>query len=302
MNEGTFIILPWSSDHPLVEAWSAERLQYDSPKPSQRALRNELASAVRGIEPADALLLDGTYTSPSADFVDTENVLFYNVNTTVFSRIANNGLRFERMFGLPPLSPAPMVTPALHYHRYGLIQRRSAFRCWDEGPVLASWSGLRLSALDDETPATPVWYALTQSELDVKRRRSDQALPFGVRVRLLAPLAARRRNAAALVKPLLDGILCGFHAHSGRDLDEISARVATRLDRPSDEIACLLSSDQRAVLGTRRLLHKWGRSVQWNPADELCVAAELTIESSEDRSGDWEAEGELFEVHPAAPV
>jgi len=42
------------------------------------------------------------------------------------------------------------------------------------------------------------------------------------------------------------------------------------------------------------LLHKFGQNIQWNPADDTCVTADILFENYMD--GVWSLSGELFKV------
>jgi hypothetical protein len=86
--------------------------------------------------------------------------------------------------------------------------------------------------------------------------------------------------AAPLTKVVLDGSIAALHDHDGTDRDEIASRVAVkaRLDRRT---VIGLLEPVGAPLGPRRLLHRFGAGVQWNPADELCVSALLRLETGD---------------------
>jgi hypothetical protein len=93
---------------------------------------------------------------------------------------------------------------------------------------------------------------------------------------ITAPAAASL-VATNLLKPLSDGVVCAFHRHNGQDEDEIGRRLTARLPTERGAVRTFLNDEATAVLGTRRLLWPYRDSVQWNPADDLCVAAELRV-------------------------
>jgi hypothetical protein len=47
-----------------------------------------------------------------------------------------------------------------------------------------------------------------------------------------------------------------------------------------DSLAALVVEERSAVLGRRRLVWPRASGVQWNPADDLCVALDLRIEAA----------------------
>ncbi len=110
----------------------------------------------------------------------------------------------------------------------------------------------------------------------------EPSTPVGINVSVEVPSRARFSLSSAL-KGLLDGIVCSFHRHDGSgDLDLMTARVAAKLGTPSlaGEVRLLLLSGS-CELGVRRLLHSWGESVQWNPADDGLVWIDASLRRSD---------------------
>jgi hypothetical protein len=75
--------------------------------------------------------------------------------------------------------------------------------------------------------------------------------------------------------------------YPGPLLSELRERVASLASRYRYDL-------RSAVLGRRRLLWPRAQGVQWNPADDLCLALELRIERGERR----ELSGRLVEIKP----
>ena len=88
---------------------------------------------------------------------------------------------------------------------------------------------------------------------------------------------------ADIVKPLVDGIVAGLHAHDGRDAEVVTQRLAGRLGLDPEYVSRLLHDDSRAWLGTRRLLWTRADGVQWNPGDDTCVSATLRVHRDSER-------------------
>jgi hypothetical protein len=89
-------------------------------------------------------------------------------------------------------------------------------------------------------------------------------------------------SVASIVKPALDGIISAYHGHEGSD----GLAEAQRLEAAGIGTAETLQKhllDQRwAALGARRLVKPFGtKGVQWNPADEFCVYAHVTLMTGE---------------------
>jgi hypothetical protein len=120
--------------------------------------------------------------------------------------------------------------------------------------------------------------------------------PFGLSVviRIPRPAPPRHVNTAGIVKTLFDGIIASFHVYEGNHLAEICKRLGERLGRSPVEIAQYLTDDTGAALGKRRLVSLRADGIQWNPADDRCVAGELLIEAGDSPS--FELSGQLFPV------
>ena len=82
---------------------------------------------------------------------------------------------------------------------------------------------------------------------------------------------------ADIVKPLVDGVIAGLHAHDGRDGAVVTPRLAARLGLGVARVAALLGDETRAWLGRRRLLWPRADGIQWNPGDDDCVSAMLRV-------------------------
>lgn len=68
-----------------IEAASTARLPFEPP-PWAMPYREELRAALKAMKPKPGHLLSATYTAPGEpEFVDTENVVFYNVGVGAFS-------------------------------------------------------------------------------------------------------------------------------------------------------------------------------------------------------------------------
>ena len=79
-------------------------------------------------------------------------------------------------------------------------------------------------------------------------------------------------------------------------MKQISQRIGDRLGKNSDAIEELLSRKDRAILGQRQLVWLRSSGVQWNPADDYCLATEVVVDSH--FGSQWSISGTLFEIDP----
>ena len=98
-----------------------------------------------------------------------------------------------------------------------------------------------------------------------------------------------------LFKPLFDGIIAAMHTHDGRHMDVVAPRLAHRLETDERVIRDLLSRGE-AILGARSVIHPWGNSIQWNPADDRLVFGQLSATPADGNA--WTIDGEVCGLTP----
>ncbi len=276
-----------------VELWSRVRLPFE-PKGWLLDMRNLLRSAIKRIHNTENRMLHALYISDEGGYFDAENVLLYNVGSGSFSDLCRWGLCFERVFSLP-LQPTGGDHRFLHYHRYGLIEPVEGPLHWAKERSLARWTGVSCPALRGENKPHSFWYAMKNGVVEVTGKLEVPSY-LGLELKINAPRGTRI-NLAAAIKPLLDGIISGFHSHDGTYNSIVIGRVAQSLGVEVSVIEHMLMDKSIEVLGTRNLLHPFGKGVQWNPADELCIVAKVVVDECRVGSN-WSLDGEIFTVEP----
>ncbi|MGO9972243.1 MAG: ADP-ribosylglycohydrolase family protein [Solirubrobacteraceae bacterium] len=279
-----------SSDRPLVEAWANDYVRFEHRPAWQEQLRAELRERVNRLEPAPGEVLHATFFGAKHSAADAENLLLYNIGS--FPKAARFGLRFE-LGATGPDAPDGSVYP--YGYRYELRPRGDGFACWQERRTLASFDWVQLGAFAAEKKLEQVWLALARTDVVVAATARARGALFSVRLEI-RPARGRTAAPGALIKGIFDGVICAFQAQTDTSsLSELAARVASHVDATPEEIEKLLASEHKAVLGTvPRLLHAHGAGVQWAPADQDCVAGELTV--SEPTSSTWAIKGEIVEL------
>jgi hypothetical protein len=267
----------------IVEVWSDKRLQYNS-KPETIRLKTAIGKAVAELQAKPDEILSAVFRSAARELVDCENVLLYNVGTGHFRRAAIHGLRFERVFA--------QAGETQHHHRYTLVPRQSTSQHWRPGKPGVSLQAVPVPAFNELSKPDAIWLAVRQLTATSPRHHGN----YGLSVTLTTPKPVR---LTSLVKPLLDGIISGLHAHDGSDLDLLVPRLAARMSQPEETLRHLLTSPAEGILGMRRLLGRHGEvGLKWNPGDDECVCC--TVLSVVDPQAEtWLVDFELFEVESA---
>lgn len=281
-----------------VELWSVRRLPFE-PTGWMKELRGELQEAIRSLPVQADDILHATYTSSEDTFVDVENVLFYNVGTGCFAKVGSLGLRFERVFASAPKSPTALGGSTLHHHRYETAPQSGAFDHWERGETLASWTAPSIP-LRPQPSAAFVWLRM-KVEGEIKTLgESISSAGFGMTVTIHQP-RGKALNLPAVIKPLLDGVIAALHSHDGSALEDVSNRLAGKLATSSNTVARALMDAQHACLGQRTLVHPFQQFVQWNPADDRLVAADIVVDRNTNERP-WSLSGELFLVQSRSPI
>ena len=257
------------------------------------------AVAVMSADPSHAL--HAVYTSPLGGRFDVENVLIYNVGTSAFGRSAGFELVVERLRG--PVPPPPRAQVGLaHHYAYAIMERDTPWRAWSTVRLLASFESEEVRSQTEIVRPASVWLATRRGDTKVHAAANDSS-PIGLELRVELPHGARV-NLAALAKPLIDGIVAGFHEHDdSASLDLVASRVGAQISVPAEEVRSLLSRNAAGILGSRRLLWPWRDGVQWNPADDRCLAVRIRRESRDatDREGGVRIRGALVEIASESP-
>jgi hypothetical protein len=273
----------------LVEAWSKERLKFE-PKDWMQDFRDALRLAVRDLDAGRDEGIAGLYQSSQTGLCDVENILIYNVGPSSFKKAAHTKLSFERSF-----EDAPHLAPhLLHYQRYELAGLGSGSDNWTRGRTWAEWTGV-IPRPSSDTKVAALWWAIETAEQQTFVG-TPQAGPFGIRILLSSPYATAL-NLAEIVKPLTDAAIAAFQSHAeGDDVPELAGRISEKVGAPPHEVAMALCSPDAAVISGERIVWPRAGGVQWNPADDRCVSAEISVTESTDHS--WEIAGEIFAVDP----
>lgn len=276
-----------------IELWSKIRLPFE-PKGWLLDMKNSLRSALKGMQNAENRMLHAIYASKEEGYFDVENVLLYNVGTGSFSDLCRRGVCFERVFS-SPIQPKSGNDRFPHYHRYSLIELMEGPIYWTKEHSLVSWKDVSCPTLRGEIKPHSFWYAIKNGAVEVCGKLEVPRY-IGLELKISAPKGTRI-NLAAAIKPLLDGIISGFHSHDGSYNSSVIGRVAQSLGEEESDIEEMLMDKSINVLGKRKLLHPFGKGIQWNPADGLCIVAKVYIDDKI-LGSNWSLDGEIFTVVP----
>jgi hypothetical protein len=195
-------------------------------------------------------VLSAEYATPDTGLADLENVLLYNVGSGAYSHLVRVGLTARRTRSPDELHRVsytvtePADVTASHGETLATVQLREPVR--GEKP-LPWWIAFRIHLL---TLLDPPFVGQVAVDVELGRNWHGPGL-------------------AAVVKPLLDGLVSALHVHDGSNREHITAVLSAGDNGQS--LWLLLNDPTKAILGERRLIRPHGARLAWNPADELCA-------------------------------
>ena len=280
-----------NADKSQVEAWSTIRLPFE-PKGWMLDMRNSLKHAVKKLESDESTGLYAEYTSNERDLCDVENILIYNVGTGTFRNLCRRNLCFERRISAVP--PAPLAdTKMNHYYSYSIVNNPNAFKVWKKKDGLASFDDVTCPSLKGSNKPHRYWYAMKNANITVSTENAITQ-KFGIQLHVKSPVGTTV-NLVCAIKPLLDGVISAFHVSQQLPDNLTLERLANSLKQKVNEIKELLMDSRYAVLGSRNLVTSYRKGIKWNPADDLCLTVEITIDDCLD-SSEWWMSRQLFSI------
>ncbi len=288
----------------VVELWSTVRLPYE-PRDWLLEMRNDLRRALRDSTSRSGGHLHAVYSAADdGAFVDTENVLLYNVGSGALRPLMTRSVTFERGYEMPPPPPDSRLADgaALHYQRY-CEARGDAFEFWRPGRQMASFTGVPVDSIHDKPG--PVWKAIRDFAA-VPTETSCTPAQFVLKLQLTDTRKDRPATSLVdIVKPTLDGIISAYHSLEGSD-GVVEAQRLEEAGLGSRETLRKQLLDRRwAALGATRVVRPStaAERVRWYPADDFCAAAHITLDAdscvADGHHARWRMSAELAEALPA---
>lgn len=283
----------------VVESWTTWYLNFSGHKTNTAEddhYRKELSDRLSRLR-HDNSNLRAIYTCREPFRRDLENVLLYNVNTSVFGFCRS--LCFERKCAEPPAPPMPFPG-VLAYVRYEVLDSRGKIANSSPSPPVLEAGPVSCAEADLKKDAGRVWKLLKSNMRCAAGAELAPNELFKVDLTIWSPKAM---NLATISKKLLDGFLSALHhrAHDDTDLDEVISHMEARYRWDREQARVLLLDNKCAVLG-HHAVPKSGkrsdpRSLVWSPHDHRLVACELIHEELPD----WRLKASLSRIPISVP-
>ncbi|MEZ0351114.1 hypothetical protein [Mycobacterium sp. pR1184] len=294
LTEGHCAIRAPSADFPAVQAWADDYIRFERRPAWQEQLRTAIREGCNSLEPTPQQILHATFFGPKRTNADVENLVLYNIGPS-FRLPGRNGIRFEHGAAVPA---SPNGAEYAFGYRYELTSSSAPFAHWEFGRTLAVFDWIDFDSASNSKLAH-VWLALArcrgQGRSEAVEPASAVDAPFAVRIQVRPP-QGRQPGWGDLMKPVFDGVISAFQAHSDATvLPMVTERLARVVEAEPAEIERHLLERRWAALGIApRLVSPYREGVKWDPADHRCVAGELLAAAP--NGPQWSMRGEIVEV------
>lgn len=240
-----------------------------------RRFKQELRAAIQALRPQNDEILFAQYAEDGENdrFFDLENMLLYNLGPSAFGSCGIHGISFSALPDKPEKCREHGVKNRKYAYSYRCRPLRATEAEFSSLRRMATWNDVPLNPREAGSPAK-YWKALRGAGERVtafEYAESPIASGFALKIQLHLPAQAKLAN---MIKPLLDGVVCAFH---GENADGLDCLIDFCVRHHCQELA--IPNRFPAVLGNRELIRPYrnGQSFIWNPADDLCKLALVTV-------------------------
>lgn len=230
------------------------------PNPKQKQLRELMRSKLIEMKPYEEGCLCAKYGTSSPRFSDIENTLFYNIGVSAFHNVLNRdtAVLFEKM-QRNEMEPCEQLGFE-HLYRY-VCSIKDKSKNWWEHMTVCQWDEVSVDKINSSSKATDWFLAIKRSLDKVECLDDTRDANLGLKIKLSVPKNSNFKDVINTMKPMIDGIVCAFHAPKEILVDEVSAKL--KIDKE------VFLSAEKTCLAERKYVDLYRNSVKWDPKDEI---------------------------------
>ena len=256
------------------------------PKPEQKAFRELMRTKVNALRPFGEQVLHAQYRCYAAEYTDIENALFYNIGTAAFGAALckETSVYFERVQPDKIRSCEEMEFRYLYHYFW---EPKDHCKRWWEKELICEWNRVPIEKINSTSKAIDYYLAIKNHPDLVTCFRTEDKRALGLKLQLFIPKTLKFSNVVRVMKPMIDGIICAFHAPAKISMDEVSERLGVNR-------TAFFSEEKTCLGGWPYISPYYQKSVKWNPQDERLdyVSIEPVIVDGEELS----FSGQIFAV------
>ncbi len=274
----------YANDH-LVLGVSPFHIPFEPNKSENKnekiSFRDDLRKYIKNLVVPDGKVLFASYwENDKYRFYDVENLLFYNIGASTFSKCCENQLAFvgDTDKIIAKKYPNKYKSTSKHVYRYEFVSPDLFDSTLRRKRMIASWKNIPINI---NIPHSPLrYYEAIRKNSDINIYTNDEFddIFFGIKINLTLP---QKTLPTSVMKALLDGIICAFHGEKTTTTIELSKKLLE-----TDNINPI------NLLGKREYIVKFnsGKSYKWNPEDERLIFAWIIVNQGDKA----EMSGEIY--------
>ncbi len=256
------------------------------PNPEQAKFRELMRTKLTALRPLENQILCAQYGCTTSQSSDIENVLFYNIGTASF----NNVLKKEMPVYFQRIQPNEIwgfENMDFHYfYQYSLTPNEN-LKYWWEHELICEWKQIPLAKVNSTSKALDYYLTIKNYPELVKCFKNGIGTTLGLKIQLFVPKASNFLNVVSTMKPMIDGVICAFHAPTNIKVGEISKLLNINRE--------ILSSAENTCLAERCYIHPYSKkSVKWDPQDDKLDYVVIEPEIIEEEG--FSFSGQIFSI------
>lgn len=243
---------------------------------SRKSLKSDLQAALSKIGTNATGKLYAEFWGKVPKGADIENILFYNIKgESCFSGLATENLDFtgdENSHGL---------SNELYYYHYKIEDSIPDI----SDSLLCKWDNFKIDKINS-TQTPYAYFSLIKEncsriKVDDKAEAADNLV---LELTVNYPKKKKLQDIVLVVKPMIDGIICGLHSPS--DINPIIAKmIADKYSLNENDISKQLQNNSNTCLPPRNYVNAYRKNVKnsfkWNPADDLLKFVRIIVNEQE---------------------
>lgn len=262
----------------------------DSMNSEKHSLKSALQSALGKIIDATTGNLYAEFCGKAPSGADIENLLFYNIDgKSCFSSLATDNLSFSG-------EKSSIVFDKLYYYHYQVL----------ENPVkksdkpICKWDGFEISKINSNTKPYAYFDMMKRNAANIKTdAKIDSNESIFLELTIHVPNEKLKpKSIVRVVKPMIDGIICGLHQSNGINCERIATMIASRYTVDKTIVEKQLGDNLNVCLPKREYIKPYRKDVnnsfKWDPQDDLLKY--VSIEVKKQDNAKLSISGKLFKM------
>lgn len=240
------------------------------------ALRKNIKSSIEKlVVEKDEILFASYFETDKNRFFDVENMLFYNIGTSTFSKCCKNQVAFigdEERFSQNKDNPTDMDSKC--FYNYKIVKTNEIHNLINGKNILAHWEEIDI---DLKIPQSAMRYYSAIREnannINIKQALDKNFKLFGMKIEITVP---NKNLPASIMKPMLDGLICAFHGEQGKTQETLNLMFGNCIGQK-------YGNNKLNVFGDRQYVdtYRGNNSFKWNPEDERLQFAWIIVKKGE---------------------